>query len=162
MTAPGIVRTMRRRDGDLAATLYGQCFDAPWERGWSREEFARLLAMPGCFGLLLITDGRPTGLAMARVAADEAEVLTLGVVPHMRRRGGASLLLSRLRQRCRRRGARRLFLEVAQDNLPASSLYKASGFTIVGHRAGYFDRGSQGRIAALVMRLDLGKTRKTS
>jgi ribosomal-protein-alanine N-acetyltransferase len=155
MTRPAVVRALRPSDYDRAATLYGLCFDAPWDRSWTRDEFARLLATPGCFGLLLIADDQPAGLAVARVAADEAEILTLGVVPQLRRRGGASRLLSTMRQRCRRRGARCLLLEVAEDNLPARALYESFGFSTVGRRKGYFNRDRHGQVAALVMRLDL-------
>ncbi len=148
------VRTLRPHDGATAAFLHAKCFDALRERAWTAEEFTGLLATPGCFALMLIADGRPCGLSMARVAADEAEVLTLCVVPEARRRGGALRLLSVLERRCRRRGARSLFLDVAEDNLPARCLYGARGFTVVGRRDAYFDRGKQGRAAALTMRLD--------
>ena len=149
-----IVRSMRPHDRNVAASLYAQCFDAPWERAWTAAEFARLLESPGCFGALLMTGDQPDGLAVARVAADEAEVLTIGVVPTARRRGGATLLLSTLSRRCRRRGARHIFLEVAEDNLAARHLYEAHGFVIVGRRNNYFDRGPHGHVTALTMRRD--------
>jgi ribosomal-protein-alanine N-acetyltransferase len=148
------IRALRPHDGQTVALLHAQCFAALQERAWAAEEFAQLLATPGCFGLLSIADGQPVGLALARVAADEAEILTLGVMPQARRRGRGSLLLSTLARRCRRRGAQSLFLDVAEDNLPARYLYERHGFTVVGRRDAYFDRGKQGRAAALIMRLD--------
>ena len=148
------VRTLRPHDRQTAMDLYSACFDAPWERIWTADEFANLLASPGCFGVMLIVGDQPSGLALARVAADEAELLTLGVVPAARRRGGASRLLSTVGRRCRRRGARCIFLEVAEDNVPAQRLYEAHGFVAVGRRDNYFDRGLNGRIAAMVLRRD--------
>jgi [ribosomal protein S18]-alanine N-acetyltransferase len=147
------IRTLRPHDGQTAAILHARCFAELGERAWSADEFTGLLATPGCLGLLLIADQQPHGFAVARVAADEAEVLTLGVVPAARRRGGGSRLLSSLERRCRRRGARSLFLDVAEDNVPARRLYAARGFTVVGRREAYFDR-KHGSAAALVMRLD--------
>lgn len=150
-----LVRTLRPHDAQAAAFLHAQCFEDLGERPWTADEFVGLLATPGCFGLLLVADGQPDGFAVARVAADEAEILTLGVAPPARRRGGGSRLLSVLEYRCRRRGAQSLFLDVAEDNLPARCLYAGRGFTVVGRREAYFDRGKRGRTAAMTMRLDL-------
>lgn len=155
MTVPDVIQSLQLGESELAARLHRQCFDAPWERPWTAVEFDRLLATPGCFGVLLLADGVPCALALARVAADEAEILTLGVVPSARRHGHASRLLAALRRCCRRRGALRLFLDVAEDNLPARCLYKSQGMAEVGRRPAYFDRGSQGKAAAVVMRVDL-------
>jgi ribosomal-protein-alanine N-acetyltransferase len=151
----GTIGDLRADQAGLAAALYRQCFDAAWERPWTEAEFVRLLAAPGCFGLLLRVDGEACGLVLGRVAADEAEVLTLGVVPAARRRGGASRLLAAVCQRCRRDGARRLFLDVAEDNVPARRFYEAQGLSEVGRRPAYFDRAAGASVAAIVLRLDL-------
>jgi ribosomal-protein-alanine N-acetyltransferase len=152
------VRALGLQDGAVAASLHARCFDAPGERAWTSDEFDQLLRAPGCFGLLLIADRQPCGLALIRVAADEAELLTLGVVPDLRRCGGARSLLSTLQRCCRRRGARWVFLEVADDNLPARRLYEAHGFVNAGRRIDYFDRGRHGRMSAHIMRLDLAES----
>jgi ribosomal-protein-alanine N-acetyltransferase len=155
MTAAMTVGDLQADQANLAAALYRQCFDAAWERPWTAAEFTRLLAAPGCFGLLLSANGEASGLALGRIAADEAEVLTLGVAPQARRQGGASQLLAALCTRCRRDGARRLFLEVADDNLPARRFYDSQGLSEVGRRPAYFDRGAAAPAAAIVLRLDL-------
>lgn len=152
------VRALHPDDGALATALHARCFDAPGERAWTGEEFASLLSTPGCFGLLLIADGKPCGLAVVRIAADEAELLTVGVVPEARRRGGAGLLMTTLHEHCRRGGVRYIFLEVADDNPAARRLYEKHGYASVARRRDYFDRGSHGRIAAHVMRRDFGNS----
>jgi ribosomal-protein-alanine N-acetyltransferase len=152
---PDAVRMLRDDEAATAAGLYAACFDAPWERPWSAAEFAHLMRTPGCIALILIVDDRPSGLALARVAADEAELLTLGVAPPARRRGGGARLLSTLVGKCRCRGARSLFLEVAEDNMPAHRLYETHGFVVVARRPGYFPRGTRAPVTALVMRLEL-------
>lgn len=142
---------------DEAAALHAGCFPAPWEQRWDRHAFADLLAMPGTFGLIA-RDRRGTalGLVLARVAADEAEILTVGVAPGHRRGGLATALLEAAAAAVRGRGARRLYLEVAEDNPPARALYLARGFRQVGRRGGYYPRGPRPPAAALVMerRLD--------
>jgi ribosomal-protein-alanine N-acetyltransferase len=61
-------------------------------------------------------------------------------------------LLAALVDEARRRGARALFLEVADDNTAARRLYAARGFVQVGRRANYYRRAA-GLVDALVLRL---------
>ncbi len=125
----------------LLAVLHAQCF-APGER-WDEAAFGSVLAMPGGFGGVAGTDaGRPDALALARVAADEAELLTVGVLPAARGRGLAARLLEELAAEAAGLGAARLFLEVSVGNAPALALYRRLGFGEVGRRRQYYPDGS--------------------
>lgn len=86
------------------------------------------------------------------IAADQAEVLTVGVVPSAQRRGLARQMLAALYAEAIRRGARELFLEVRIDNTPAINLYESEGFARIGRRRGYYDNG---RVDAITMRKPL-------
>ena len=86
------------------------------------------------------------------MAADEAEILTVGVVPAARRRGIARELIAALLDTARARGARTAYLEVRIDNHPARTLYTSEGFVEVGVRRGYYEAG---RTDAVVMSRDL-------
>jgi ribosomal-protein-alanine N-acetyltransferase len=99
--------------------------------------------------------GRLAGFILSRVAADEAEVLTLAVAPELRRKGLGAALLARAAREARTGGAKRLLLEVAADNHPALSLYERAGFAKVGARKAYYDR--QGGADALTLALDLNR-----
>jgi len=91
---------------------------------------------------------------LVRVAADECELLTIGVAPAFRqRRFGHDLLTASLGE-ARARGVASYFLDVAEDNLAACRLYCSVGFTQVGRRPNYYRRPGAG-VAALVMALDL-------
>jgi [ribosomal protein S18]-alanine N-acetyltransferase len=94
-------------------------------------------------------EGKLLGWAGILVAADQAEVLTVGVIPAAQRRGLARRMLAALYDEARRRGARELFLEVRVDNAPAITLYESEGFAEIGRRRGYYDHG---RVDALTMR----------
>ncbi|HTI00023.1 MAG TPA: GNAT family N-acetyltransferase [Acidisoma sp.] len=118
----------------------------PRER-WDAATFQQQLEMHGVLGLL---DSRG-GMILLRVTADEAEILTLGTVPAMRRLGIAAGLLADALDRAARLGARSVFLEVEVDNTPALGLYAAAGFAEVGRRRAYYANGSD----ALVLRADL-------
>ncbi len=111
---------------------------------WDARAIASLLALPGCFGLL---DG-DGAMLLARVAADEAEILTLGVRPELRRQGRARRLLAAAEAKAWALGARTLFLEVAVGNSAARALYTASGFTLVGRRRCYYVDGGDALVLA--------------
>lgn len=139
---------------DDAAALYRLFFPQAWERPWSSGEFSALLATPGCFGHLLIDAGhaQARGLVLLRAAADEAEILTIGVAPDCRRQGGGARLLEQAMTDCAARGVRTLYLDVAADNEPARRFYERCGFTTTGTRASYYARGAESPVAALTMR----------
>lgn len=136
-----------------AEALHGLCFPAAWDRPWSRQAFAEMLAMPGTFGLMARAKagGDAMGLVVARVAADEAEILTIGVRADCRRRGLGAALLAAASSEAGSRGARRMHLEVAEDNFAARKLYAQLGFETVGKRAAYYGRGALGSVAALLL-----------
>ncbi len=90
-------------------------------------------------------------MVLARVAADEAEVLTLAVDPAVQRQGLGRALLDQATATARQRGAGVLFLEVGSGNGAGCALYAGAGFVTVGCRRGYYPGGGD----ALVMRRPL-------
>jgi ribosomal-protein-alanine N-acetyltransferase len=118
----------------------------PGER-WGADAMALQLALPGVLALI---DPRG-GMVMARIAADEAEILTLAVHPDARRQGLARALLAEAADIVAAQGATALFLEVALRNTAARALYAASGFAEVGRRRRYYADGDD----AMVMRRPL-------
>jgi ribosomal-protein-alanine N-acetyltransferase len=155
MVAGLILCRLGALDLDRAAALHGESFVALGERAWTRQDLAELLAAPGVTGLLFQAEGRDAGIALCRVAADEAELLTIAVRPAERRRGAGRRLLTAVIDRVREAGARALFLEVGADNPPARALYEAMGFRVVGTRSAYYRRGDGPPADALIMRLSL-------
>ncbi len=143
-------------DLDRAAALHDEAFVALGERGWTRADFAGLLASPGVGGILLIEDKADAGLVLWRGVADEAELLTVAVRAGHRRKGAGRLLLRAAIDQVKNAGALSLFLEVGADNPAALALYEKTGFRAVGGRAAYYRRGALPAADAVVMRLDLG------
>ena len=142
-------------DLDRAAALHAESFTALGERAWTRQDMAELVASPGVAGLLLQIDSHDAGLAVCRVTADEAELLTIAVRPAYRRKGAARRLLAAIIDHVRDGGARTLFLEVGVDNPVARRLYEAQGFCAVGERRAYYQRGQGPAADGIVMRLTL-------
>ena len=111
-----------------------------FDTGWNAEAIARLLEHPGSIALVACTATplRIGGFALAQVAADEAEILTIGVTHAWQRHGLGARLIGGLERAGRNAGAKRLFLEVAASNAAALQLYKSTGFGEVGRRKGYY------------------------
>ncbi|MBO6861142.1 MAG: ribosomal protein S18-alanine N-acetyltransferase [Alphaproteobacteria bacterium] len=137
----------------IIAALYAQSFDDPWPEPSVRE----LLSAHGTWGLVALTGEAkdPAGFLLARVVADEAEILSIGISPHRRRTGLAKALLSAAMARMVDSGAAKVFLEVGTDNPAAMHLYFALGFFEVGRRKKYYRRPNGSYADALVLQKSL-------
>ena len=117
------------------------CRDLFDHETWPAKAVERSLAAPGSFALLARAAGRAAGLILARVAADECEILWLVVTGPWRRRGlGRRLLRAALRSAAGR-GAGTAYLEVSEGNAAAIALYESEGFRPCGGRRAYYRRG---------------------
>jgi [ribosomal protein S18]-alanine N-acetyltransferase len=136
------VRPASRAHARLMAALHAAAF--PRGEAWSAGAFAAQLAQPATFALL----ADEAGLVVARIAADEAEVLTLAVIPEARRRGIGKALLREAMRIAGDRRARTMYLEASANNAAALALYAASGFRPVGRRGGYYADGADAIVLA--------------
>ena len=157
MRRPATSRTgpLDVRHGRQVAALHHQ---GGFARLWEPGECAALLADRAVVteGVFLGSASEPCGFVMSRIAADEAEILSIVVAGGRRRSGlGQTLLCAHMAQLAGR-GTARLFLEVEEGNAPAIGLYRRLGFETVGRREGYYPKPDGSRVAALVMRRDLG------
>ncbi|NNG05770.1 MAG: GNAT family N-acetyltransferase, partial [Inquilinus sp.] len=144
-------------EAPLLAALNAACFVDTGEPPWNERAFADLLAAPGVEAWLSLAEGTTepvAGFGLIRVAGGEAEILSIGVLPENRRQGHGAVLLNAAVGAAARAGATALFLEVAEDNLPAVMLYTAGGFAAVGRRRRYYRR-VDGAVDAILMRRTL-------
>lgn len=141
---PAAVRVVGPAYAAVLAAIHAAAFP---HDAWGPGAFQTQLEMHGVVGLL---DNRG-GLLLMRVTIDEAEILTIGVLPGLRRQGIARALLGAALVKAVALGARSIFLEVDIGNQPARALYRAAGFHEVGRRRAYYANGAD----ALVLRLDL-------
>lgn len=154
MSTPRLVEAGPALAGVVAA-VQRACFpDDPW----SDDSVASLMGLPGHGAVLLVAGAEdapePLGFVLARAAAEDGEILSIGVHPHARGAGHGRRLVAAAERATAALGATVLFLEVAEDNTPARALYKACGFVAVGRRPNYYRR-ADGRVAALILRRDL-------
>jgi [ribosomal protein S18]-alanine N-acetyltransferase len=125
---------------------------ASFQRGWGEDEIYRLLVETNVVGDRVTNGGKLTGFILSRIAAGEAEILSVAIAPAWRGRGLARPLLDLHLRRLAGLGVRSVFLEVGERNTPAGKLYRRAGFREVGRRQGYYEGGA----TALVLRRDLG------
>src|SRR5690606_16850035 len=95
------------------------------------------------------------GFVIGQLVADEAEILSMGVSPLWQRVGLGTGLLEGLARAARRGEAKRIFLEVAEDNTPALGLYRKLGFVENGRRKRYYERPDREPVDALMLVLTL-------
>ncbi|TKT74868.1 GNAT family N-acetyltransferase [Aquamicrobium sp. LC103] len=150
-----IIEMLEEADAPDLARIHKEDFLRPWTRG----EFETLIGQDPVFGFVAREVGRPeagaAGFVLARLAAGEAEILTIAVLRSHRRLGlGRDLMEAVLRELHAQR-AEALFLEVDETNAPAIALYRRLGFREVGKRPAYYEAEGAGKSTALVMRRDL-------
>jgi ribosomal-protein-alanine N-acetyltransferase len=135
------------------AELHAKLFNP----SWNADAIRSLLEHPASTSLVAVA-GNPkevVGFIIGQLAADEAEILSLGVRSSWQRWGLGKHLVEGLIRASRRGEAKRLFLEVADDNVAALSLYRRLGFLETGRRKGYYERSEGRRADALMFALTL-------
>jgi ribosomal-protein-alanine N-acetyltransferase len=141
-------------DSPAIAAIHREDFPRPWTDG----EFSSLLGQETVFGFAARETGRggspPVGFVLARLAAGEAEILTVAVARAHRRQGLGWRLMDAVLRELHGQRAEALFLEVDETNTAAIALYRRLGFFEVGKRPRYYE-SANGRSGALVMRRDL-------
>ncbi len=136
------IRPATRDDIAAMARLHAACFAPAWSEGALRD----LMENPGIIALVA-----PAGFILARVAADEAEILSIGVEPAARRGGLGAALAAHAAALASAHGARSMFLEVSTANDAAQALYRSLGFGEAGRRKAYYAAAED----ALILRADL-------
>ena len=126
-------------------------------RGWPAAEFKSFLD-DASTPVYVACDARRriAGFALIRLAADEAELLTIAVDPKWRGRKVGQALMRAVFADLMMSPARRMFLEVDEQNTAAIRLYRREGFTTISSRKGYYPRPDGSAATALVMARDLG------
>ncbi|GAA4822878.1 hypothetical protein GCM10023232_20530 [Sphingosinicella ginsenosidimutans] len=130
---------------DLPAVMavMNESFDPRYGERWTFAQCAGLLPMPGVWLTLARVGDAVCGFALARIVADEAELLLLAVRKDAQRHGIGRRLLDAFLSGARSRGAEHFHLEVRDGN-PAIHLYESAGFTLAGRRRDYYS-GDAGR-----------------
>jgi [ribosomal protein S18]-alanine N-acetyltransferase len=146
------IRQATSQDIDALTQVHAASFDQTWSAATIAQFLTSakvFVSTPRPYGFI------PNGFIIVQAAADEAEIITLAVMPDARGQGLASRLMAYAIKELQNDRCERLFLEVATDNHAALALYKRFDFQPQGLRKGYYQRLGGHRVDALVMSLDM-------
>lgn len=111
----------------------------PFAAGWSADAYAAEAAMPDAL-FLALDDGRVRGYAVLRPVDGEVQLLDFAVDEDGAGLGAA--LWDGAVEAARRRGARKLTLEVAENNARALAFYARRGAARAGRRPAFYADGA--------------------
>ena len=138
-----IFRAMTTEDADAVAEIEEKSFAMPWKR----DDFWREAQNELATYIVGELDGKIVAYAGAWVSFNQAEVMSVAVVPELRGQGVGTILFGELIQAVKARGATAITLEVRPSNTAAIKLYQSFGLKSVGRRRGYYlDNGEDALI----------------
>ena len=143
------VRALRPEDADSVSNILRQSPEAVF---WPETSVREVLGWNGILGLASAVRGEMVGFLIGRQVGDEAEALNVAVGPESRRRGEGGALLRAAVAEFRKRGVRRVFLEVRESNAAGIAFYTKHSFSKVGRREVYYRDPVE---AAIVMEIRL-------
>ena len=139
-TAQFILRELTSDDATAAAELDKKCFGKG--DAFSRNYFLYAALNSQAAYFVAETDGEIIACAGAEIDDDgSAEIESIAVAPDYRRQGIGTLILSKLIDTIKERGAKVICLEVHTNNTPAINLYKHFGFKIIGSIKNFYSNG---------------------
>ena len=126
--------------------------DADWNpKSWSAQLFERELSSATSCVRGLFYNSDIVGYLIAHVVCDEAHIVSLGLAPEWRGKGGGTVLLADFMRHAKGQGVMAITLDVRVSNLRARALYERLGFSLVGLRRRYYsDNGED----ALTMKVE--------
>ncbi len=142
------IRALKSTDAAAIAEIEALCLDAAQ---WGIDGYARLDSGE-LNGWAAELEHDLLAFIVVQTAADELEILNLGVDPAFRRQGLATRLLSMALTAGEKNRASRAFLEVRESNAVARAFYRSQRFLETGRRKGYYSHSYED---ALVLSLPL-------
>jgi len=122
------------------------------DKAWSLELIRSELESPENLVIVVKDEfSEIVGYIIIRIILDEAEVLRFGVKKENQGKGIGKRLLMTALDELRRRGIKKIFLEVSVDNVKAQKLYEKFEFKKVGERKDYYSPGKPAFIMCKIL-----------
>ena len=143
------IRRAKPDDAPGCALIHQSSF----ARGWSSIEFESLISEATVIAHAAASRrGEIAGFSLCRIAADEAEIISIAVAANARRQGFGQRLLSAQIAELQRLPVAALFLEVEAGNQAARQLYARMAFQEAGRRKAYYGSASGPPADALILK----------
>ena len=112
------------------------------DSAWSRDAYEQFLSEDFWSSWLVLEENSQLiGCCGFSCLYDQAEILTIGVLPDYRGQGYGKMMMETMLEMSRHQGAEIMSLEVRISNLAAQSLYRQFGFIEVAKRRRYYPDG---------------------
>lgn len=137
MAGPVLIRPVNRADIPAMMNLANR---SPGAAHWLAEQYERIFADSGPRRVALLIEDQSTvhAFLIGRILDEEREIENIVVARSHHRLGLGKRLLEEFRKISQTEGAKAIFLEVRESNLPARRLYEKCGFAENGRRLGYY------------------------
>ena len=130
-------------DADAIFAIEEKSFSNPW----SYKSITESLDSPVIETLKAVDEkGRICGYATLMTVADQSEVLNIAVDSEYRRAGIGTALMNRMIDTAAEKNSTEIFLEVRESNIGAQTLYRKSGFSVIGVRKKYYSNPTEDAI----------------
>lgn len=130
------VRNMKQEDIPFLVKLEQELFSD----AWTQLGLVNTLHYRPNTSFVAELDGKPVGYLFFMAAADEGELLRIGVSTDCRRQGVGQILMEYMDRFALENSICSVWLEVRESNGPARALYEKSGFAIQGFRKKYYHK----------------------
>ena len=161
MATPAVSHDVRIEPGtadqiDAVMRVMDCAFGDRFGEAWTRSQLSGILPMAGVFLTLALdsADESVIGFSLVRTIAGESELLLIGVLPDVQRRGVGARLLEDFLERAGEDDVSRVHLEVRDGN-PAIGMYRSAGFSPVGRRRNYYQALDGNRYDAITLSREL-------
>jgi ribosomal-protein-alanine N-acetyltransferase len=161
MATPAVSHDVRIEPGtadqiDAVMRVMDCAFGDRFGEAWTRSQLSGILPMAGVFLTLAVdsADESVIGFSLVRTIAGESELLLIGVLPDVQRRGVGARLLDDFLERAGEDDVSRVHLEVRDGN-PAIGMYRSAGFSPVGRRRNYYQALDGNRYDAITLSREL-------
>jgi len=101
-------------------------------------------------GLSIFCKKNLMGYILAKIALDQADIISFIIKKEFRRKKYGTILFKRFVNYLKTKGVERIFLEVSKNNIPALKFYFCIGFERVGYRQNYY-KNINGNVDAEVL-----------
>jgi len=128
----------------VLSEMHKLCF----EKAWDEKAFTSLLSLPTTRGYL-----NEEAFILFSVCDNQAEILTLGVVPNQRKKGVAFALLHYALSELKKEGVEEVFLDVNINNSAARKLYEKADFKQIAVRRDYYNDAGQKSDALILKKM---------
>ncbi len=126
------IRLINKGEEGEASFVEKTCLETPW----SKSQIENL--PENCIYAVAISNQKVVGIASMYLVFGEGQVMNIAVLPEYRKNRLGEGLMTYLVNAAVAQDCETMVLEVAENNLPAISLYKKFGFEAFGKRKGFY------------------------